>query len=102
MGYIDPKRHVVGDSIALNPEESSYYHDWSLEKRLYDYGYYKQDQYFPNVMDYLNAPADLIELINLRVTKGREDRFRDENRNGRTSGLDVALEKEMKEITKGF
>lgn len=80
MGYLNPARAKPGDTIAWYKEENSYSHPWALERRLFNYGYYKLGEIFHDVNEYLSTPADLVELIACKVNEGIERRSEDDKR----------------------
>lgn len=80
MGYLNPAKSTPGDAIAWNKEENAYNHPWALERRLFNYGYYKLGEIFHDVNEYLSTPADLVELIANKVNEGIERRSEDDKR----------------------
>lgn len=80
MGYLDPKASQPGDSVAWHPDENSFEHPWALERRLFNYGYYRQNEVFGDVMQFLHAPADLVDLITSKIAEGAAKRSQDDER----------------------
>lgn len=94
MGYLNPAKPVPGDSIAWNKEEDNYTHPWALERRLFNFGYYKLSEIFESVNEYLNTPADLVDLISTKVMEGAERRSMDDK-----AAMEAARKKDKGDLT---
>lgn len=101
MGYLDPKKSKPGDQIAWNESENAFIHPWSLERRLYNFGYFRQSEVFGDVMKFLEAPADLVDLITTKVAEGASKRAKDDaERTPRGKNPLGLTSEELKQISK--
>lgn len=82
MGYISPgsPEYQPGDTVAWWGKENSFNHIWSLEYKLENYGYYRQDEIFKDPITFLHTPADLVDMITTNIGKGSTRRLSDEER----------------------
>lgn len=70
MGYENPEKVRVGQSIRFNPVEAGYVHPWSYENLGEQYEDGKLSDFIP-LRDYLELPANAVDKIIVGMMKGR-------------------------------
>lgn len=94
MGYVGLSKMTPFDPISWVEEEHEYTHPFSLQRRFYDYGYFRLKEIF-TLNEYLNMEAYLLDKAMKYIRLGADSRLKDEIRANKDKG-----EPEMSEVEK--
>lgn len=101
LGYMEPIKKSPYDPVRWVEEEHQYTHQFSLQRRFYDYGYYRLKEIL-SLSEYLNMEAYLLDTALKYLRLGADTRNNDEARIRRRDKevLPGDVEKEIKDILK--
>lgn len=98
MGYMELKKTQAHAPIKWIESENSYVHQFSLYKRMYDYGFYRTKEVM-DINEYLHTPADLIDTIMEGLKAGSEARLKSDS--DKTPSTTDSAEALVEKILKG-